>query len=1377
MVSTSLLYCDCCGLPLSNIPSGGDCPRCGYPVDALKEEHFLQKAVGDLKRVAAYGGAGLTVAQLIQRYQVRLNFLQQQKALAALQKEQASRADHHEHSTLKLPPVHAEERPRLSPIQTRAFAGEEHLVVPSVTAPVVPALNSHTPPARVFSLKSFLEDQTINIVASLGAFLILVGSLSFVATTSNLVLSFFTMFLVHIVFGGVGILSYRFSSFRVVAVIYTAIFALLVPLVGFSGYRLVSGNLLHLETPLLVAIAAIYAAVIYGMLAVYQRFSPFAYLSMVALVVADIALAVNFHLASWWWPNTLMVLAFLSLSAVSVHPRPRLFSGSWSILRDPVRVLMYVCSTLCGLGIIFTFSYALELSNFGSPRLEQQEVRLALSCMLMLLLGWSCLFIWRTRQTKIAVTVPFLFLAGILSVAYTTWLGTIGYVIVLIVVALLYHGLVRFTGQYLRSFHQLTSFLDALALILAALIPFVAFPSLSIQVLLQAYNIATTPLLVTGDNIIGLVAVIGGIVLTLSVIEYRTGLQREPMAKQAGWPWLLLLSGFLLNVAFSVAVLWLKIVPVWGFLGLTLALIVLAVATRQWMTARWAQPLDVLALCGIGQTLVLGITLHTDIIILLLLFYAALLHGIVLYQRRAPWLFLSVLLALLALPLLLQRLSALYLVSLALPLIAALQYRLLTYRLHIGSHGATGSAQIRLMTWEWPLLIIGILYGLGFVLEDAFVPVSATQNWLLSAFPSGLEVAIIAVVWYAAAALTRLKWWLVSAVGFAMVALVMPGNSFSVLTWLAPIMALLAFGVSRVVGRDWALPFYATAVFAGIMMGFMGYTHGLYLATTWALLVFAVDIYLVGCAEHESALMWIAVGFAVSSVYCSGLIGGFYRFFPPIIALICVAIGIGIGCLRWLLPAFASSDTTKNKLLRYSLPLYTVAFVAAVLTGIYGLLAGVNNPFYTAIPDALLVYALVAYGVLRFERWPQWQWLVAVFAIWSIVLTTQLVTAPEYLSNGVCRSSICQMQAQNAIYYLSGIVLLTGMLGLLTRFFMPGKVGTGMQAKFVWNWSWYLSWLVAIVVTATWGYHIGVFLPGILGVFILFSLVIMLLERAPEVLLVPVALSAWAISLIHWDVWQQMAGYTLLCVLIFGSQFVWQKLPSSTQLVAPGKLHQILGLGGQIGVVVVIIGLGGLLAGSGVLAHIGAGSLWVLAGLLFWWGCLQSQAATQRRCLYSAGWLLSLGVSWELSALGQTHVDLLTLAPASYLIVVAPFLSRDEKLPYHYRVGQLCAVAGAALLLLPALWLSFSAENLLPTFILAGEALMLLLLGVAVRMRFFVLSGAGLVIVAAMHALFLPSLGLPPSLALTILGATLLAIATALSLVRHHLRALWTRWE
>jgi len=118
-------------------------------------------------------------------------------------------------------------------------------------------------------------------------------------------------------------------------------------------------------------------------------------------------------------------------------------------------------------------------------------------------------------------------------------------------------------------------------------------------------------------------------------------------------------------------------------------------------------------------------------------------------------------------------------------------------------------------------------------------------------------------------------------------------------------------------------------------------------------------------------------------------------------------------------------------------------------------------------------------------------------------------------------------------------------------------------------------------------------------------------------------------------------------------------------------------------------------------------------------------------------------------------------------------------LPEHLRIGQAIAVMGAALLLLPTLWLSFanSEGSLLYTLILIGESLVLLLLGIGVGVRVFVLTGAGLIVVAALHALFLPTLGIPTPLALTMLGATLLAVATSMSLVRHRIRSAWSHWD
>jgi hypothetical protein len=194
---------------------------------------------------------------------------------------------------------------------------------------------------------------------------------------------------------------------------------------------------------------------------------------------------------------------------------------------------------------------------------------------------------------------------------------------------------------------------------------------------------------------------------------------------------------------------------------------------------------------------------------------------------------------------------------------------------------------------------------------------------------------------------------------------------------------------------------------------------------------------------------------------------------------------------------------------------------------------------------------------------------------------------------------------------------------------------------------------------------------------------------------------------------------------------------------------------------------------------VGAGSLLVLALMIFFCGRIQAHAVVRPYCNYAAGLLTSLVVSWSLAASGQTNLELLTLSPATCLILMAPLLLRCETLPGYRVIGESIAVLGAALLLLPTLWLSLSggAENLLYTLVLLCEALGLLLLGIGVGVRIFVLTGAGLIVVAALHALFLPTLGIPTPLTLTMLGVTLLGVATGLSLMRQRVRSAWSRWD
>ncbi|HCI79061.1 MAG TPA: hypothetical protein DHW02_05175, partial [Ktedonobacter sp.] len=392
--ASPIAKCDCCGLSIQS-PMDETCPRCGYPIIPQKEIAFLEENIRHLRRVEQYGGGRATVASLIVRYQQRLNTLQQYitQSLTGISHQPSLSA------TQPLLPLQNEAK---VPVEWREYgSSSSHTAQPAQPLPAsptpVPATvhipyelpegfdDSQTPstqststPHRLFSFKSFLAEQTINIVSSLGAFFILIGALGFIVTTSNLFLAFLVTFLVHILFAVTGTVFNRFAGFRLVARIYLAIFALLVPLVGYSAYRLVSNNLLQLSSPTLVAIAATYAALVYALLAVTQQFRPFSYMSATALLTANLAIAYAFHLGIWWWPCALMPLAFASLISIPDIAR-HIFTGNSKILREGVHAVLLACTIILSIGILAAFSYT-QLSS---------EARMSLFVMLLLLTAWT----------------------------------------------------------------------------------------------------------------------------------------------------------------------------------------------------------------------------------------------------------------------------------------------------------------------------------------------------------------------------------------------------------------------------------------------------------------------------------------------------------------------------------------------------------------------------------------------------------------------------------------------------------------------------------------------------------------------------------------------------------------------------------------------------------------------------------------------------------------------------------------------------------------------------------------------------------------------------------------------------------------------------
>lgn len=1355
-------HCDCCGLAI-DLTRAQVCPVCQYPVDPEKERAFLETSIRDLRRVVRYGGASITVTDLVRRYERRLHVL---AGLETQGTPATPRADVPAASLLpSVPETHL-----LAVSAQPAAAASLSSALPALTDSIPPAGGGQTIPVqpaasmRGFSLSS---DAMVNIIAALGGFLILAGALGFVLTTSSLWLSFGGIFLLQIVFGGAGLFAQRrFPLLRAVSTLYTLISALLVPLVGFSAYRLVTNGMVELSVPLLLMLAALYAAAIYSLLAVVQRFVPFAYLGVIALLVGDLALAQALHLAYWWWPCIALLLALVALLAVSRPSQPdRLFAEERAILRTPLLGLMYaIVVTVVLLAILL-----LGDSLFLEPLREERRALFSLSC---LVLVWSALWIWRTGRVNLSPVLAYLLLGTLALLGYVLNLDRAGYVLLLACVALGYHALARVAGGRLSTRGLPTLALDQLAIGLSVLLMLLVAFAMPFQLLARASAqssllgpIGSLTFIPDAGISFELLALGMCFLTTLDIIVTRAGFAKTPA--RAAWCWLLLLSGSLLASIYGLEVLLWHVVPLWAFLTFSLALLACAILTRRLTGSSWANPLDVLALGEIVFTLLLSLGQASEVVSAFLLGFATVLYGVLLYQRRPLPSVLSSCLLLLALPFLQAHPMVVLGVGLLLPPVSAGMQLV----------GLFGNAPVsRLRLFAWTLLVPALVYGLVLATTDINSGQSVLANWSSLHLSMAYEIAALGLTWYAAALVAREKLWLVPATLFWLIALLLPSNNFWVLSALTPALAILAAGIGRRVSVVWALPFYLAALFSSGMVGYTGLLSQHLTALSWIYLGFALLAYGLGLLNDHEAALWLTPLYAtLAIVVAAALLGDLYR--PPFVAIVCAGLGVVVS--RSSLPL----HQRRPAVLRSGLPFYTTALAAAVLTGIYGVLGNINRPFYGAVPDVLLLDALVAFAVLRIERRPRWCWLVAVLAAWSVLLTQRLT--PAYvLETG------------------TGLAL----LGLLSwRLFPAGqKIDQGLQ-RLAWSWPWYTAFLVAALVLGSWpvvsGQPLmtGLIVLGILA-FTALAALGMLIERAPEFVVFPAGLAAWTIHL-----WLPGANpvplilaYTFLCALIFATQFTWRVLPAATRWLPETSLHNALSLGGLGLVLLGALSQGALSPGAGALAQAGVLALVTLSLLIFLYG-LTHPATVARRlpqksdelkraervegvrvvrhwCSYSSGLLLTLAVSWELLAFHQTRFDVLTLVPASYLIVIAPFLLRDRALPEHHIVGQLVSLAGAALLLLPALWFSFNGRDLLPTLILLAESLALLALGLITRLRIFILSSAALVVVGTLRLLFL---SIPQSVPILLMafGSLLVLLATGLILARHRLQAAWKRWE
>jgi hypothetical protein len=1351
MTQDEFSLCDCCGLTV-DLKQVKICPRCQYPVDPEKEQRFLEESLRDLRRVARYGGALVTVAALLQRYEGRLQFL------LGRNREQAAPLQVAEPSVPRLVLMPEFARTSVPAVEEPVRSFPRPIVSPGIAVEPAASMRGFT----------FSSDAVINILAALGGFFVLAGALGVVLTISNLWLSFLVILLVHSVFGIAGLITRRASRLQAVSTLYTILFALLVPLVAFSAYRLVTNGLVELSAPLLLTLAALYAAATYGLLAVTQRFVPFAYLAAMALLVVDLALSQTLKIDLWWWPCTAMLLALLLLPTVPrLRGTPRLFAEARAILRGPLQGLMRIIlglSIFAGLLLLF-----LDWVSANLDVSDQLSIHLAMTCLSALLLLWTALWIWWTGRTSRTPWLAYQFLLTLLLLGHTLQFDLTGFVLLLTGVALSYHLLVRVAGKRLATYGLPDGLaLDQLVIGLSLLVLLLlAFP-LPAQLYYRAYAgaapenfllsfIGNTHALnfVPGVGLPDLLALGCCLLVTLDMVLLRAGWGKTPVHR--GWNWLLVLSGLIFSAGYGLEVLLWNVSPLPAFLALSLGWLISAMLLRRFASMDRAYPFELLFFSMVSFTLILSLGSAPEVTCALLLGFAILLYGALLFQHRAgPSLF-SLFLALLALPGLWQT-HPIVIIGLGIffPILCALL-------LQIGWLGR--DIAVRANPFVWSLLGTALVYGLVFAFHESHTGSGVFALWSGLPVPAAYELALLGAGWYLASLLGRVKVWLVPACLAWLLTVFFLAANFWLLVALIVGLAIVGALIDRRTLFDWALPFYLTALFGALVVGHVSLTAQHITDVSWALLGFAFLAYGISVFTDHQPLLWLIPFFVSWSVFIAAFMLN-DAYLPPLI----VIVAVGCGLLY-----------KKN-----AFPFYTTALVAVLLSGSSGTFGDINWPFYGAIPTLLLFYALIACVVGQIVQRPSWNLLVAGLAIWGIALSQQLT--PIYTLIAGC---------------------LLALLGLFSGICYQSALKAGDSGKMSnWRasaWSWYTAFFVAIGLFATWPSGNGQPLPGLavpgLVIFTGLAVAILLFERRPVLLPVPAALLAWTIHL--WPPTSagaaSLLAYTLLCVLFFATQFIWRLLPVPSSQSYDTAWHNGLAIGGLMLVILDALSQGAFSASAGSLAQASVLATATLGGMLLLYGWVypanvvstflrQSRLEEQRAGVlkqalevrhwsyYTAGLVFSIAVSWELLACQQTRFDVLTLVPASYLIIVAPFLLRDQALEARHRIGQTSALLGAALLLLPALWFSLNGADLLPTFILLMEALLLLATGLIVRMRIFILSSASLIVIGTLRILFL---AMPPSvpILLMVFGGLLVLLSTMLILSRHRLQAAWSSWQ
>src|ERR1700694_1816909 len=116
-----------------------------------------------------------------------------------------------------------------------------------------------------------------------------------------------------------------------------------------------------------------------------------------------------------------------SIALVSFARSRRLssiFDGNRAILRQPVRIFMYVFVVICTLCMVFVTLYSVFADGFQH---HLTEVGYAILCLSLLRLFWSTGRFWFARRTRGVISLAFLLLVSVLAFCYALQFDATGY--------------------------------------------------------------------------------------------------------------------------------------------------------------------------------------------------------------------------------------------------------------------------------------------------------------------------------------------------------------------------------------------------------------------------------------------------------------------------------------------------------------------------------------------------------------------------------------------------------------------------------------------------------------------------------------------------------------------------------------------------------------------------------------------------------------------------------------------------------------------------------------------------------------------------------------------------------------------------------------